>query len=276
MLFQLLLGIGNIAQTSSKLKNVVLKHQLRIPDRMPPMNIEDRIIVALDVESRARALKCVKELMPPATYFKVGSQLFTACGPDLVRDLVALGARVFLDLKFHDIPQTVANSVLEAARLKTSMINLHASGGVTMLQAAAQSLAENYSPEERPRLVAVTLLTSIGEADAREIGFSLPTADQSVRLAHMAQRAGLDGVVASPLEIAHIREACGKDFLIVTPGIRPANAELDDQVRISTPEAALRAGADYLVIGRPILEASNSRQAFLGIVESLKAISKTR
>ncbi|MGB7623548.1 MAG: orotidine-5'-phosphate decarboxylase [Terriglobia bacterium] len=237
------------------------------------MNIEDRIIVALDVESRARALKCVKELMPPATYFKVGSQLFTACGPDLVRDLVALGARVFLDLKFHDIPQTVANAVLEAARLKTSMINLHASGGVTMLQAAAQSLAENYSPEERPRLVAVTLLTSIGEADAREIGFSLPTADQSVRLAHMAQRAGLDGVVASPLEIAHIREACGKDFLIVTPGIRLANAELDDQVRISTPEAAFRAGADYLVIGRPILEASNARQAFLGIVESLKTIS---
>lgn len=236
------------------------------------MKIEDRIIVALDMNSRTRALHCVEELMPQATYFKIGSQLFTACGPDLVREIVALGARVFLDLKFHDIPQTVANAVLEAARLKVAMVNLHASGGVTMLQAASRSLAEKYSPEERPRLIAVTMLTSIGEADSREIGFSLPMADQSVRLAHMTQRAGLDGVVASPLEIAHIREACGKDFLIVTPGIRPANAELDDQVRIATPEAALRAGADYLVIGRPILESPNPRQALQALVTSLKAI----
>ena len=240
---------------------------------MPAMKIEDRIIVALDMDSRARALECVNELMPQASYFKVGSQLFTACGPDLVREIVALGARVFLDLKFHDIPQTVAKAVVEAARLKVAMVNIHASGGMTMLQAASHALAEKYSPEERPRLIAVTMLTSIGEADSREIGFSLPMADQSVRLAHMAQRAGLDGVVASPLEIAHIREACGKDFLIVTPGIRPANAVLDDQVRIATAEAALQAGADFLVIGRPILEAPNPRQALQALVASLKTIS---
>jgi len=235
------------------------------------MNISDRIIVALDVASRARALEYVKDLMPLANFFKVGSQLFTACGPDLVRDIVQLGARVFLDLKFHDIPQTVAASVLEAARLHVTMINVHSSGGMKMLQAAARALAEHSGGTERPRLIAVTMLTSIGEADAREIGFSLPLAHQSVRLAHMAKRAGLDGVVASPLEIELIRQDCGKDFLIVTPGIRLAQSGADDQVRISTPKATLDAGADYLVIGRPIFEAEDPLQALQNIVESVKS-----
>lgn len=238
---------------------------------MSGMKINERIIVALDVDSHARALEFVNQLIPLADYFKVGSQLFTAGGPRLVRDIVDHGAKVFLDLKFHDIPQTVAKAVLEAAHLHATMINVHASGGMAMLQAAARSLASGFSENTRPRLIAVTMLTSIGEADAREIGFSLPVAHQSVRLAQMAQRAQLDGVVASPLEIKAIREACGQQFLIVTPGIRPDNAAADDQVRIATPKAALEAGADFLVIGRPILEAEDPRRAFQEIVGSVSS-----
>lgn len=234
------------------------------------MSIAERMIIALDVDSGDRALYFVRELMPDANYFKIGSQLFTACGPTLVREVIQQGARVFLDLKLHDIPQTVAKAVVEAARLDVDMINVHASGGLAMLQAARVALDGEIPQSRRPRLIAVTMLTSIGEAEAREIGFSLPLADQSVRLAQLAQRAELDGVVASPLEIGPIRQACGPGFLIVTPGIRPVRAELDDHVRIATPSAALKAGADYVVLGRPILEASRPLDAFRQIVRSVE------
>jgi orotidine-5'-phosphate decarboxylase len=234
------------------------------------MGIAERIIVALDVDSGDRALYFVRELMPDANYFKIGSQLFTACGPTFVREVIQEGARVFLDLKFHDIPQTVAKAVVEAARLEVDMINVHASGGLAMLQAARVALDGEIPKSRRPQLIAVTMLTSIGEVDAREIGFSLPLANQSVRLAQLAQRAELDGVVASPLEIGPIRQACGPGFLIVTPAIRPVRAELHDHVRIATPSAALKAGADYVVIGRPILEASRPLDAFRQIVRSVE------
>lgn len=233
------------------------------------MKTADQIIVALDVDSRDGALKLVRQLMPLATYFKVGSQLFTACGPDLVREMTGMGARIFLDLKFHDIPKTVANAVLEAARLGVSMINVHALGGMSLLQAASKALADNFRPEQRPLLIAVTMLTSIAEVDARELGFTLPIADQTARLAQMAQRAGLDGVVASPLEIAEIRHACGQNFLIVTPGIRLPHTNSNDQIRVATPQAALQAGANYLVVGRPILESADPLRAFQEIVRSV-------
>ncbi len=233
------------------------------------MNIAERIIVALDVDSRERALQVVPQLTPVIRYFKIGSQLFTAHGPELVREVTKTGARVFLDLKFHDIPQTVANAVVEAGRLGVSLINVHALGGMAMMQAAVRALANCFPSEKRPRLIAVTILTSIGEVDSREIGFPLPISDQTVRLALMAQRAGLDGVVASPLEISEIRNSCGKDFLIVTPGIRPPQSDVDDQVRIATPRRALDDGADFLVIGRPILDAADPLRAAQEIIESV-------
>jgi orotidine-5'-phosphate decarboxylase len=234
------------------------------------MKAADRIIVALDVDTRERALACVHQLMPQAKYFKVGSQLFTACGPGLVAEIVRLGARVFLDLKFHDIPQTVAHAVIGAARLGATMITVHASGGMPMLEAASRALAHNFNSSTRPRLIAVTMLTSLSETDTREIGFTLPLREQSVRLAHLAQRAGMDGVVASPLEIQAIRQACGDEFLIVTPGVRPSNSIRDDHVRIAAPKAALEAGANYLVIGRPILEAPDPLLALQEIAKSIK------
>lgn len=231
------------------------------------MKTADRIIVALDVDSRARAREYVQQLMPEARFFKIGSQLFTACGPDLVREIVELGAQVFLDLKFHDIPETVARSVREAARLRVSLVNVHASGGRSMMQAAVRALKEVDGNDLRPQLIAVTMLTSLGESEAREIGVTSYVKDHSVRLAQLAQQSGLDGVVASPLEIEAIRKTCGRDFLIVAPGIRPAQSQSNDQVRVSTPRAALEAGADYLVIGRPILDAKEPRLAFQEILD---------
>ncbi len=232
------------------------------------MRVSDQIIVALDVESRTRAMEFVRMLYPSVKFFKVGSQLFTACGPDLVREIIGSGGKVFLDLKFHDIPQTVTRAVLEAAKLNVDMINVHALGGAAMMRAASEALAKNHLSKQ-PSLIAVTMLTSMGEVDAREIGFSLPIADQSVRLAVMAQNAGLDGVVASPLEVSAIRRACGPHFLIVVPGIRPPQTSADDQVRVATPAAALEAGADYLVIGRPILDAQDPLEALQQIYHSV-------
>ncbi|MDD5544254.1 MAG: orotidine-5'-phosphate decarboxylase [Acidobacteriia bacterium] len=234
------------------------------------MTSRDRLIVALDTDSESLALALVAKLRPAANYFKVGSQLFTAAGPGVIRHIVEQGAQVFLDLKFHDIPQTVAHAVAAAAHLKVSMINVHASGGAAMMRAAVESL-NKASAGERPRLLAVTMLTSLANPDAAEIGYAHPIPEQVIRLACLAQQAGLDGVVASPLEVHSIRKTCGKDFLIVTPGIRPYDGYHDDQARVATPQAAIEAGADFLVIGRPILEAPDPLQAFLEIAASLKA-----
>jgi orotidine-5'-phosphate decarboxylase len=214
------------------------------------MKAKDRLIVALDVPTVAAANSLVARLRGRVGMFKVGSQLFTAAGPDFVRALVSSGEKVFLDLKYHDIPNTVGLAVGEAARLGVSLVDVHALGGKAMLEAGVSAL-----PAMGARLLAITILTSHDDGTLGEIGVasSVPASVQS--LARLARSAGVDGVVASPHEVGLIREACGPDFLIVTPGIRPAGAAKGDQARPATPAAALRAGADYLVVGRPIIEA---------------------
>jgi len=221
----------------------------------------DRLIVALDVSSATEAARMAEKLAGHVGAFKVGSQLFTAEGPVAARQLAALGKKVFLDLKFHDIPNTVRAAAREAARMGVTMLNVHASGGRKMMEAALKGSQEGSSGGDRPLVLAVTVLTSLGTDDLAAIGLDGDAERAAVRLARLAQVAALDGVVASPREIAAIRRTCGPDFVIVTPGIRPATAAADDQTRIATPGQAIRAGADYLVIGRPITAAAEPAAA---------------
>jgi orotidine-5'-phosphate decarboxylase len=223
------------------------------------------VLVALDVESAARAMSLADALRGSVGGYKVGHQLFTAEGPSVVRTLVARGDRVFLDLKYHDIPNTVAGAVASAAALGVWMVNVHASGGRPMMEAARRAADEAAGALGRPAplVIAVTVLTSFDAATLASIGVTASAEEQVVRLARMTQDAGLDGVVASPQEIAAIRQACGRDFVIVTPGIRggAAAAGPDDQQRTSTPAGAIAAGASYLVVGRPITAAADPRAA---------------
>jgi orotidine-5'-phosphate decarboxylase len=218
-----------------------------------------RLIFALDVDSFEEAQKWVSLLSGRVGVFKVGKQLFTRCGPDIVRMIRAAGGEVFLDLKFHDIPHTVAMAALEASRLDVKMFNVHALGGLAMMRRTVAAVRDRFAadPARRPLLLAVTLLTSSDEATLREIGIERPVEEMVVRLAGLAREAGMDGVVASPREVEAIRRACGRDFVIVTPGVRPAFAAADDQKRIATPGEAIAAGADYLVVGRPIAKAED-------------------
>jgi len=228
----------------------------------------NRILVALDVDSRARALELADTLRGTVAGYKIGKQLFTAEGPEVVRALTARGDRVFLDLKFHDIPNTVAGAVRSAMATGAWMVNVHASGGSAMMRAAAQAAHDTAAKTgvPRPLVIGVTVLTSMDEAALAEVGTTRPVMAQVVHLARLAKAAGLDGVVASPQEIVAIREACGPDFHIVTPGIRPAGqAGADDQARTLTPKEAVAAGATYLVIGRPITSASDPRAAAAAI-----------
>jgi orotidine-5'-phosphate decarboxylase len=232
-----------------------------------------QLLVALDVESGNRALELASTLHDVVDGVKIGSRLFTLEGPGLVRRLADQGTRVFLDLKFHDIPNTVAQAVEAAVTTGAWMVNVHASGGVPMMQAAAKAAAEGAarSGRSRPLVIAVTVLTSMDEGTLRAGGITQPLLDHVLALARMAQQAGLDGVVASPQETAAIRSTCGPDFAIVTPGIRGASAgaERNDQARTMGPAEAVKAGASYLVVGRPIIAAADPRSAAQTIAEEM-------
>ena len=236
----------------------------------------DQLLVALDVESGERAVTLATELRDSVGGVKVGSRLFTLEGPALVRALVEAGIRVFLDLKFHDIPNTVAQAVEAAVHAGVWMVNVHASGGRPMMEAAARAgrEAQRRDGQPAPLLVAVTVLTSMSQATLAGTGVDRPLLDQVIALARLAKEAGLDGVVASPLETAAIRQACGSDFVVVTPGIRgaAAGAERNDQTRTIGPADALRAGSSYIVVGRPIISAADPRAAAAEIVKELDAV----
>lgn len=231
-----------------------------------------RLIVALDVRSLEEAKKLVETLGETVNFYKVGMELFYRVGSSVLRYLTAQGKEVFLDLKLHDIPNTVAEGLCSLMDEKVSLLNVHASGGYMMMKTAAKRLKEEATRRgiSAPRIIAVTVLTSLGEAEWREMGQTEPIAEKVVRLAKLAQRADLDGVVASPQEAAAIRRACGNDFIIVTPGIRPLEATPDDQSRVASPAEALRNGATHLVVGRPIRTADNPRAAAQAILEEMR------
>jgi orotidine-5'-phosphate decarboxylase len=216
----------------------------------------DKIIFALDVNGLDEIERYAGLLSGKVGMFKVGKELFTSCGPAAVKAVQKHGGQVFLDLKYHDIPNTVAKAMLEAARLGVQLTNLHALGGAEMMETASTAVRKEFG-DDRPQLLAVTILTSSTEETLRRVGIEHPVQNMVVRLARLAQDSGMDGVVASPLEIDLIRAAYGPDFLIVTPGVRPSFASADDQKRIMTPCEAVHAGADYLVIGRPIAKAAD-------------------
>lgn len=227
---------------------------------------DPKILVALDYDNQQQALQLVDQLKPELCGLKVGKEMFTLFGPEFVKTLVNKGFKVFLDLKFHDIPNTVAKACKAAAELGVWMVNVHASGGSKMMHAAREAL-EGY--ENRPLLIAVTLLTSMDEVAYSEIGFKRDLPKQVEHLAGIAKSAGLDGVVCSAWEARRLKEQLGTEFKLVTPGIRPPGSEIGDQSRIMTPEQAVVAGSDYLVIGRPITKASDPLKALYEISESI-------
>ncbi len=229
---------------------------------------DPRIIIALDYADPAPALALAERLDPGECRLKVGKELFSRCGPALLERLIARDFDVFLDLKFHDIPNTVARACAVAADLGVWMVNVHASGGRRMMEAARECLDKRG---QRPRLIAVTVLTSMSQADLREIGILSPPAEQVLKLARLAAGAGMDGVVCAAAEAGMLRRELGRDFCLVTPGIRPRGSARDDQQRITTPEEAIANGSDYLVIGRPITQASDPLQALAGINAGIAA-----
>jgi orotidine-5'-phosphate decarboxylase len=230
--------------------------------------MKEKILIALDVSYRKEALALVESLHPLTGMFKVGMQLYTAEGPDLVRDIIAAGGKVFLDLKFHDIPNTVTHAVLEAARLGVSMMTIHTSGGRAMMQTVSAELREKLG-DKRPLVVGVTILTSLDDGALRETGVSSAMEEQVLRLAKLAESSGLDGVVCSPREIQMIRGTVQRNFKIVTPGVRMPGQSPNDQQRTAAPHEAIVAGADYIVVGRPITKASHPRAALEMIFQSL-------
>lgn len=223
---------------------------------------DPKIIVALDFPSASQALALADRLQPTLCRLKVGKELFTSAGPALLEQLMKRGFDVFLDLKFHDIPSTTAHACKAAAGLGVWMINVHALGGRKMLEAAAEAVKLCAT---KPRLIAVTMLTSMAQEDLADIGIKATPAEMVLRLATLARDSGLDGVVCSAQEAAMLRKHCGSGFCLVTPGIRPTQVSLDDQSRVMTPHAALQAGSSYLVIGRPITQAADPLRALLDI-----------
>lgn len=229
---------------------------------------ESPVVVALDYHERDKALAFVDKIDPRDCRLKVGKEMFTLFGPQLVRDLQQRGFDVFLDLKFHDIPNTTARAVAAAADLGVWMVNVHASGGARMMAAARDALAP-FS-KDAPLLIAVTVLTSMETSDLRDLGVTLSPAEHAERLARLTQQCGLDGVVCSAQEAVRFKQALGAAFKLVTPGIRPAGSEAGDQRRIMTPEQALSAGVDYMVIGRPVTQSVDPAQTLKDINASLK------
>lgn len=228
---------------------------------------DPKILIALDFANEQQAMALIHQLDPALCRLKVGKEMFTLFGPEFVRTLVNAGFDVFLDLKFHDIPNTVAKAVAAAAELGVWMVNVHASGGVRMMTAAREALAP-YG-EQAPLLIAVTVLTSMTGDELVQIGVSRSPAEQVLALARLTHEAGLDGVVCSAQEASLLKSELGNDFKLITPGIRPAGSDAGDQRRIMTPEQALAAGSDYLVIGRPITQAAHPAQALTEINHSL-------
>ena len=231
------------------------------------MNARDRIIVPLDVASLDEARKLIDTLSGVVGYFKIGSELFTAAGPDAVRAVRNAGCRIFLDLKYYDIPNTVAGAVRSAVSLSVDMLNMHILGGRVMMEGAVRAARESASP---PILLGVTVLTSYDDIQWRETGFSQNVDDAVPEMALRAKDSGLDGVVCSPLEVQALRRRLGDGFVLVTPGVRPSWAKAQDQRRIMTPKEAVAAGSDYLVIGRPITADPDPREAARRVIEELK------
>jgi orotidine-5'-phosphate decarboxylase len=228
---------------------------------------KDRLIVALDVSSATQARPIVQAIGDAATTYKIGKQLFTAEGPQLVRELIASGRKVFLDLKYHDIPNTVGAAVRSAAELGVTMLTVHASGGSKMLKAAVEAAAQSAA---RPTVLAVTVLTSMSDDDLPEIGVSGAVLAQVLRLGTLAHKAGCGGLVASAHEARELRRELGQGFAIVTPGVRPAGSAAGDQARIVTPRDAIAAGATHLVVGRPILESAYPAKAVADILADIE------
>ena len=235
------------------------------------------LIVALDFDSLSSAVKFAKQISDVVGMFKIGSQLFTAAGPAAVKEISALGPGIFLDLKFHDIPNTVAGAVLAAAGMNgVQLLNVHALGGRAMLEAAVQAISAGVPMgSDRPRLLAVTILTSMDQKGMKDTGIGGTPKSRVLRLAQLAKNSGVDGVVASVQEARAIRKACGPEFLIVTPGVRPKDSSVqsksEDQARKATPTEAIRAGADFLVVGRPVIAAPDPRAAAQAIVDEIAA-----
>ncbi|MGC6386853.1 orotidine-5'-phosphate decarboxylase [Ewingella sp. S1.OA.A_B6] len=226
------------------------------------------IVVALDYADRSAALAFADCIDPCDCRLKIGKEMFTHFGPQIVKDLQLRGFDVFLDLKFHDIPNTTAHAVAAAAELGVWMVNVHASGGARMMTAAKEALSS--FGRDAPLLIAVTVLTSMEESDLADLGIQLSPADYAERLARLARDCGLDGVVCSAQEATRFKTALGRDFKLVTPGIRPAGSQADDQRRVMTPQQALAVGADYMVIGRPITQSADPAQTLRDIRESLR------
>ena len=236
------------------------------------MRPEERLIVALDVDTKEKAITMVKKLKGDIKIFKIGSELFTSCGPSVVEDVQKAGVKVFLDLKFHDIPNTVIKSAVSATKLGVFMFNVHASGGIDMMKKAMEASRDTAKKLkiDPPKVIAVTVLTSMDENNLKKAGVGDSMETQVLRLAGLAKDSGLDGVVASPSEVKSIRKNLGKDFLIVTPGVRPSWAAIGDQKRIATPKEAIDNGADFIVVGRPIIEAPDPVEAVKKVLEEIK------
>ena len=233
------------------------------------MQHDDRLIVALDFPTLEQAKACVVELGDAVSYYKVGMELYYAVGSEIIRFLKEQGKHVFLDLKLQDIPNTVAHALTVLSDLGADMMNVHAVGGKKMM---AEAVKAEAAGRPAPKLIAVTILTSMDDEQFADLNYKNTIAEQVISLAKLAKEAGMDGVVASPKEAAAIREACGPEFLIVTPGVRPAGSSLDDQKRVATPAGALQNGSSHIVVGRPITKAEARQAAALAIVEEIKGV----